>query len=118
MGSAIKKMKDVVRTKDNLFLAIVGLLCSFLTACSPHYNGVGKSHDMQDESIASWHFCDVDEAEIDRIMGQMTLKEKIAQMYIVGVTVFPWFDLYEPEFFIKNLGVGGVFVRPMSGVGF
>jgi len=101
---------------------VVGLLFLFpLTTCSSHRSHdaarVGRGDDV-DRATAPRRFCDVDESEIDRLVDRMTLDEKVAQMYIVGVTVFPWFELQKPYHLVKELGVGGVFVRPLSGVGF
>jgi len=63
-------------------------------------------------------YCDLDETEITGIMSRMTLRQKIAQMYIVGVAVYPWEEVEETRHLIEDLEVGGVYVQPMSGLGF
>ena len=63
-------------------------------------------------------YCDLDEAEITERLGRMTLRQKIAQTYIVGVTIYPWEEVEETRALIEDLGVGGVYVQPMTGLGF
>ena len=62
-------------------------------------------------------YCDVDTLVIDRLVDAMTLRQKIAQMYVVGVQVFPGFEFGDARRFIKQLGVGGVFLQPGTGIG-
>jgi len=63
-------------------------------------------------------YCDLDEAEIAERLGSMSLRQKIAQMYIVGVAVYPWEEVEETRALIEDLGIGGVYIQPMSGLGF
>ena len=76
--------------------------------------------DVDDDAVDddfSYPFCDVDETKIDELMGEMSLKQKIAQMYVIGVTIFPWFEDPNTRSLIEDMEVGGVFVQPLIGVG-
>jgi len=90
-----------------------------VSCASHHRHGASqiRTDDVSGQASSHWHFCDVDEEKIDSIVSQMTLEEKIAQMYIVGAVVVPWIELYKAHFFVKDLGVGGVFVQPPLSVG-
>lgn len=74
-------------------------------------------NDDNDDNDFSYPFCDVDETEIDQLLTGMTLREKIAQMYVVGAQVTPWFDIGDAKRFIEQVGVGGVFIQPGTGLG-
>jgi beta-N-acetylhexosaminidase len=63
-------------------------------------------------------FCEVDEGIVADLVSRMTLREKVAQLYVVGVKVFPWFDTEETRALIEDVGVGGVYVQPLTGLGF
>ncbi len=71
-----------------------------------------------DDSNAHPSFCEVDEEFINDLMARMSLKRKIAQMYMVGVQVLPWFDYGDAQRFVEEIGVGCVGVTPGTGVGF
>jgi len=65
--------------------------------------------------LYSYPTCDVDEGAVEQILGQMTLEQKIAQMYIIGVSMLCW-DVEETLSLIRNLHVGGVFLQPVTGI--
>lgn len=73
--------------------------------------------DDDDDNMPDYPFCEIESDKVETILTGMTLREKIAQMYVVGVQIFPWFDFGDAERFIKDIGVGGVFLQPMTGVG-
>jgi len=71
-----------------------------------------------DQDGFTYPFCSVDEAALEQMLNQMTLPEKVAQLYIVGVIWSPWFPIEETRALIQDLGVGGVYVQPLTGIGF
>lgn len=74
------------------------------------------NNDDNDDD-ASYPFCEVDEARVDELLKSMTLRDKIAQMYVVGVQVLPWFDVGNAKRLVEQIGVGGVFIQPGTGLG-
>jgi len=119
-----------------LFAALVFILLScFISACESDGNKGDSANpqtenddvvndDMDDDSANgdnqngfSYPYCHVDESKIDEIMSRMTLKQKIAQMYIVGVSIFPWFISEEDRHLIEEEEVGGVYVQALTGIG-
>jgi beta-N-acetylhexosaminidase len=65
----------------------------------------------------SYPFCDIDEARIDALIAQMTLRRKIAQMYMVVAPVLPWFDMGDARRFVEEIGVGAMGVQPGTTIG-
>ena len=63
-------------------------------------------------------YCAVDEEAVAELLARMSLREKVAQMYLVGVVVTPWFEVEETRALIEDLGIGGVYIQPVSGIGF
>ncbi|MDP8254737.1 MAG: glycoside hydrolase family 3 N-terminal domain-containing protein [Candidatus Alcyoniella australis] len=61
--------------------------------------------------------CAVDEARISQILEQMTLEQKVAQLYMVGVNMLPG-SRHKARRLVRDLGVGGVFLPPISSVAF
>ena len=53
-----------------------------------------------------------DDARIEAILASMTLREKIAQMFVVGVSNNPYFTPPSTRKMIEDLGVGGVGFQP------
>lgn len=72
---------------------------------------------VDDDDEISYPFCDVDYDRIELIMAKMSLRKKIGQMYVVGGQVVPWFEFGDTKRFIQEIGVGGVFIQPGTGVG-
>ena len=91
----------------------VFLLC--VSGCST--NKDDGSQETAENGLPEYSYptCDVDEQEVERIIGQMTLEEKVAQMYFVGVTLLFW-ELAETQSLVMDMGVGGVFLRPITGI--
>jgi len=83
-------------------------------------SGLGDAGDGDDDGQGdfSYPYCEVDDQRISQIIEAMTLRQKVAQMYIVGVQVTPWFIPEDTRFFIEDLEVGGVYVQAATGVGF
>ncbi len=81
-------------------------------------NNDDNDDDSQDDDDSSSQFCQKDQNEVEAILSKMTLREKIAQMYMVGVTTLPWFELSDAMRYIKEMGVGGVFAAPLTFIGF
>ena len=95
----------------------VGLAVFFLfvSGCSTDPEGGSRGPAENGRPEYSYPTCDVDEEKVERILGQMTLEQKVAQMYIVGVTLLCW-ELAETQSLVTDLGVGGVFLRPITGI--
>lgn len=71
-----------------------------------------------DDDDFAYPFCDIDRERFEQIFFSMTLREKIAQLYAVGVQTTPWFDVGDARRFIEDVGVGAVFIQPVTGAGF
>ena len=63
----------------------------------------------------SYPWCDVDEDAVESLLESMTLRQKVAQMYIVGVSMLLW-EQEETRSLIQDLEVGGVFLQPVTGL--
>jgi beta-N-acetylhexosaminidase len=116
------------------FLIIAVFCCTIYCACDSGSGGGDSSgaedgdddtlddddidDDNDDDSISDFPFCEIDEDAIEEILGQMSLRRKIAQMYVVGAQVLPWFDIGDARRFIEEIGVGGVGIGPGAGIGF
>ncbi|HPQ68139.1 MAG TPA: glycoside hydrolase family 3 N-terminal domain-containing protein [bacterium] len=64
--------------------------------------------DDDDDDDEAPPFCEIDEARIDRLLAALTLREKVGQMYYVGVDLFPWFELPAVARSLQELKVGAV----------
>jgi len=64
--------------------------------------------DDDDNDDEAPPFCEVDEAQIEHLLATLSLREKIGQMYYVGVDLFPWFELPNVARTIQELKVGAV----------
>ncbi len=104
-----------------LFFAMI-----LLTGCADDDDGA-ESGSVDDDSVDDdaaddpgefeYPYCEIDDAQIDDLMGRMSVREKIAQMYFVGAQSFPFIQLEEMRVLIEDIKVGGIFVQPMTGVG-
>lgn len=85
-----------------------------LCTCGPTAGHQAASMSDSDASIPAARFepCAVDEQEIDRLVAAMSLEEKIAQMFVVGVSNNPFYTPAETKKIIGELGVGGVGFQP------
>lgn len=73
--------------------------------------------DDDDEPEPVYSFCEADPDYIEQLIAGLTLREKIAQMYVVGVRVVPWFDFGDARRLVEEIGVGGVGLQALTGVG-
>ncbi len=64
--------------------------------------------DDADDDADEPAFCDVDENRIDEIVAAWSLRRKVAQMYYVGVDIFPLFESPDAIEMVRDLGVGAV----------
>ena len=71
--------------------------------------------DGMPPSLFEYPVCKIDEPEVERILSHMTLRQKVAQMYIVGVSLLPW-DLEQTRRLVERIEVGGVFLQPIRGI--
>ena len=76
-------------------------------------------NDDNDDSDPGFEYpyCEVDYAFVDQWIAQAPLEKKIAQMYVVSVQVVPWFEFGDARRFVQEIGVGGVFLQPGTGIG-
>ena len=81
-------------------------------------NDTTDDDDDDDNDDAAEPFCAVDEAQVEALLAPMTLRRKIAQMYVVAAPVAPWFDFGNAQRFVEEIGVGGVYVQPGTTIGF
>ena len=72
--------------------------------------------DDDDQGTAP--FCAIDSDEIDLLIGQMSLRQKVAQLFYVGVDIFPWFNLPDAERAVRDIQVGGVHMSVALTLGF
>lgn len=88
------------------------------SATRPLPEGLSDDHNDGDASdgdeVAA---CTADEEAIDEIMSRMSVRDMVAQCYVVGVQVTPWFDITNAFRFIHDLGIGGVIVQAGTTVG-
>jgi beta-N-acetylhexosaminidase len=108
-------------------IACLILLCAALIfgACANDDDSINAPNeyvsddddDSQDPDDAGPAFCGVDEQKVESILSQMTLREKIAQQYFVGIQMFPGLNIGDTQRLVKELGVGGVFAQPMTFIG-
>jgi beta-N-acetylhexosaminidase len=64
--------------------------------------------DDDDNDTPAPAFCAVDEQAVDDLLSRMTLRQKFAQMYYIGVDVFPWFDNPQVAALIAGQQVGAL----------
>jgi len=109
-----------------IFIVLLTLLFAFAAACGdddddddnndnddnddnnddfPDDDDVLPDDDEDDDALP---FCEIDETRIDEIVAGMSLREKVGQMYYVGVNIFPWFESSEAIEKIQQLHVGAV----------
>jgi len=77
-----------------------------------------NDNDNNDDTSFAYPYCAVDEEEIDDLLAGMTLREKIGQLYYVGVTVLPWLDLPDARRKIQELHIGAVHEQMLYTLGF
>ena len=104
-----------MRTLTFLVLAVLSTL-TFFGACSSDDRAAPTVEDGWGAPPVP--ACDVDDAEIERLVGLMSLRQKIAQMYMVGVISLPGLDVEETRALVEDVGVGGVFAQPLRFIGF
>ncbi|MDP8224305.1 MAG: glycoside hydrolase family 3 N-terminal domain-containing protein [Candidatus Lernaella stagnicola] len=78
----------------------------------------GAENDEMEANDFGPRFCKVDEEKVEDVLAGMTLREKVAQLYFVGMQLTPWFDLPETQALVRDLGVGGAYIQAVIGVGF
>ena len=71
-------------------------------------NDDDNDDDTGDDDDEAPPFCEIDEAHIEHLLATLTLREKVGQMYYVGVDLFPWFELPSVARTIQELKVGAV----------
>ena len=85
-------------------------------------DAVDDDDDAIDDDVADddfvYPFCEIDESAIDLLISQMTLRQKIAQMYVLPAQVLPWFEIGDARRFVEEIGAGGVFIQPGTTIGF
>ncbi|MCL4236151.1 MAG: hypothetical protein KJ042_16725, partial [Deltaproteobacteria bacterium] len=64
--------------------------------------------DVSDDDANEPAFCVVDEEQIDAILSVWDVRRKVAQMYYVGVDIFPLFESRSALEMVRDLGVGAV----------
>jgi beta-N-acetylhexosaminidase len=81
-------------------------------------SGDDDNDAADDDDSVDYPFCTVESDQIDAIIGGMSLREKVAQMYLVSAQITPLFSLPNTKRFVKDLGIGSVFAQPLNFVGF
>jgi beta-N-acetylhexosaminidase len=80
--------------------------------------GIFGDDDDNDGTPSEDPFCEIDEARVEQLFDKMTLRRKIAQMYLIGAPVLPWFEHEDTKRFVQEVGVGAVGIQPGTGIGF
>jgi beta-N-acetylhexosaminidase len=108
---ALRTFPGRARLRTMLFSLTAPLL---IFACtSGGTDGPAGGTDPQPANSYPYHA--VDEDAVAGFMDRMSLEQKVAQMYLVGVSLLPW-EQEETRSLIRDLEVGGVFLQPVTGV--
>ena len=59
-------------------------------------------------------FCAIDDAHVERLLHQMSLRDKVAQMFMVGPAGMSFYIPKASKRLISELGLGGVFLQPLK----
>ncbi len=117
-----------MRTTTHILWLIGALLFAafILTGCAsdddePSNDDVDddtSDDDTGDLGEFEYPYCEINEEKIGDLLQRMSLREKIGQMYLVGAQSFPFVEIEEMRFLIEDVKVGGIFVQPLTGIGF
>ena len=114
------KIKYIARS--SLLFALLLIAAFFLGGgCASNQSAAVKASFSADteapkhEAIGDFPgFCPIDEAEIQQLLDGMTLRDKVAQMFMVGPAGMSFYTPNDTKKIIRDLGLGGVFLQPLK----
>lgn len=107
-----------------VFIAATVLVCACATdeavtldampAADTHSPGDTSSSNLPTcDVVVEPAFCEVDESAIDEWIDGMTLRQKLAQMLVVGLSATPGQVPADTARVVRDIGVGGMLLQPL-----